>query len=93
MSSDALANIIWGAALVLIAAIGWMIKTKFKRDDENRKNIWKKLNGHTAEFAQLKVDYPTEEAVEKYVELKQSVLIEKLNQIMRDIKEIKQKLG
>ena len=88
MIDGAVLNIILGIIGVFIVIIGWMVVSKQNRDQKTRQQMWAKLNGHTDELSDIKANYVTDEALEKYIDLKNAVLITKLDQITRDIKRL-----
>ena len=82
MSSELVLNIILGIVCLAAGVIGWMIKSRLKRDETDHKAIWKKLNIHGAEITEIRLDYS----------IKHATLITKLDQLLRSVEEIKRKL-
>jgi glucose uptake protein GlcU len=91
IASDVL-NIILGIIGVFLVVIGWMVISKQNRDQKTREQMWKKLNGHTDDITYIKSKYVTDKALEKYVELKNAVLITKIEALTLEVKRLADKI-
>ena len=93
MSIELALTIILGVTGILYSGMVWMIKAKIKSHEKEHDALWEKLNGHTEKIEEVKLGYATTVGVEKYVDLKNAALIDRLERIMSDIKAINRKLG
>jgi hypothetical protein len=82
-----------GTATFFIGIIFKMIVSRGKRDDENRRVLWQKVDEHTGEIQTVKetlrAQYYDKEETRKYVEMAVRPISDKIDRSANDIKEIK----
>jgi hypothetical protein len=82
-----------GTATFFIGIIINMIRVGNKRDAENRRKLWERLDEHTGEIQTVKetlrAQYYDKEETRKYVEMSLKPLTDKIDRSAEDIGEIK----